>query len=64
MTINGEVGLLGNPCTLKELLEQRGCVPDRVAVELNGEVVPKADYAATMLSDDDKIELVTFVGGG
>jgi len=38
--------------------------PRRVAVELNMEILPKADYETTALSDGDRIEIVHFVGGG
>lgn len=38
--------------------------PQRVAVELNLEILPKADYAATVLKDGDCLEIVHFVGGG
>ena len=36
----------------------------RIAIELNGDIVPKAAYADTVLSDGDVIEIVSFVGGG
>lgn len=36
----------------------------RIAVERNGEIVPKAQYAHTLLQEGDKIEIVSFVGGG
>ena len=38
--------------------------PDRVAVERNGDIVPKSKFQETMLSDADTLEIVTFVGGG
>lgn len=64
MRINGEEFKPQNPLTLAQLLQQRGCVLDRVAVELNGEIVPKASYETTHLSENDSIEIVSFVGGG
>ena len=36
----------------------------RVAVELNGEILPKSQYENTYLNDDDSVEVVSFVGGG
>ena len=36
----------------------------RVATEINGEIVPKAQYAQTILKDGDNVEVVSFVGGG
>jgi len=38
--------------------------PDRVAVELNRELVPRERWGITQLADDDKLEIVHFVGGG
>lgn len=46
------------------LLERRGLDPARVAVERNGAIVRRADFAHTPLADGDKIEIVHFVGGG
>lgn len=36
----------------------------RIAVEINGEIVPKADHGTTVLADGDNVEIVSFVGGG
>ena len=49
---------------LLEYLISFGYDTKRVAVELNGDILPKADYYKTVLSDGDKIEIVSFVGGG
>lgn len=50
--------------TILELLDSLGIDPKRVAVELNMEILPKADYAARVIVEDDNIEIVHFVGGG
>ncbi|MEA5115843.1 MAG: sulfur carrier protein ThiS [Geobacteraceae bacterium] len=50
--------------TVTELLELLGIDPRRVAVELNMEILPKADYGTRALSNGDRIEIVHFVGGG
>ena len=50
--------------TLAELVEQLGMKPDRVAVELNHDIIPRDRWAATNLNDGDKLEIVHFVGGG
>jgi thiamine biosynthesis protein ThiS len=50
--------------TLAELIESLGMKPDRVAVELNGEIVPRALWSQTQLKDGDRLEIVQFVGGG
>ncbi|HIU17533.1 MAG TPA: sulfur carrier protein ThiS [Candidatus Avidesulfovibrio excrementigallinarum] len=50
--------------TVAALLEQEGFLHDRVAVERNGDIVPRARYADTVLQDGDSVEIVRFVGGG
>lgn len=50
--------------TLAQYLAQAGCDARRIAVERNGEIVPRAQYSETVLQDGDQIEIVTFVGGG
>ncbi len=64
MTINGEKKELSGRVSLSELLAQEGFRLERIAVELNGEIVPKAAYADTFISEADKLEVVSFVGGG
>ena len=50
--------------TLAEYLAGTKYDPKRIAVERNGEIVPKAQYAETVLQDGDSVEIVSFVGGG
>ena len=50
--------------TLDALIEELGMKGDRVAVELNREIVPRAFWSATTLHDGDRLEIVHFVGGG
>ena len=50
--------------TVAEYLAGTDCVLGRVAVERNGEIVPKSQYAQTVLADGDSVEVVSFVGGG
>jgi thiamine biosynthesis protein ThiS len=52
------------PFTLAALVETLGMKADRVAVELNRDVVPRERWAETQLSDGDQLEVVHFVGGG
>ena len=52
------------PTTLALLIEQLGMKQDRVAVELNRNIVPRADWPATNLAEGDQLEIVHFVGGG
>ena len=50
--------------SLMQYLEENSISPQRIAVELNEEILPKANYAATVLKDGDVVEIVNFVGGG
>ena len=61
--INGE-NLDKDGKTVSEVLADMEINGQRVAVELNEEIVPKAKYGETVLKDGDKVEVVHFVGGG
>lgn len=50
--------------TIGGYLEQNGYDLRRIAVELNGEIVPKSKYDDVVLKDGDRVEIVSFVGGG
>ena len=61
--INGiDVSAAGK--SLAAYLDENDYPKTRIAVERNGEIVPKARYEETILTDGDKIEIVSFVGGG
>ena len=62
--MNGEKREVAERATVTALLEALGRGTTRVAVERNGEIVPRARHAATELADGDKVEVVHFVGGG
>lgn len=65
--INGEERTfsdLSAVLTLAALVERLGMKPDRVAVELNREIVPRDRWAQTELAEGDRLEVVHFVGGG
>ncbi len=62
--INGEPRDFADGLSLAMLVEQLGMKSDRMAVELNLEIAPRATWAATQLKDGDKLEIVHFVGGG
>lgn len=49
---------------LKELIEQLSLSPQRIAVEVNRQIVRRADWEQTQVSDGDRVEIVHFVGGG
>ena len=63
LIINGE-GQTYSAETLLALVEQLGMKPDRVAVELNREIVPRDRWPSTALHEGDRLEIVHFVGGG
>lgn len=64
ITLNGDRRPLPPATTVTGLLETLGYAGKRVAVERNGEIVPKSQHAQTALADGDQIEIVVAVGGG
>jgi sulfur carrier protein len=62
--INGEVRTLSGAPTLAALIESLGMKSDRVAVELNRDIVSRERWPDISLKDGDQIEIVHFVGGG
>jgi thiamine biosynthesis protein ThiS len=64
LQINGEARDFNPPLTLAGLLEQLEMKSDRVAVELNRTIVARDQWAKTNLAEDDRLEIVHFVGGG
>lgn len=64
MIINGRNQDIGTPISVEDLITSRGLRPDRVAVEVNGSIVPRTAHAQTTLSGTDTVEIVTFVQGG
>ena len=61
--INGEELNIGGK-TVAEYLSATKYDPKRIAIERNGDIVPKAQYSETVLQDGDSVEVVSFVGGG
>ena len=64
VVINGQPRTVNAGTTVASLIVELGLGDRRVAVERNREVVPRAAHATTLLADGDRLELVTFVGGG
>ena len=64
MRVNGKQVELKERLTLEKFLESNGYALSKVAVELNGKIVPRKEYATTILEDTDVLEIVCFVGGG
>lgn len=64
LTLNGEPRTFPNPISVAGLLAELGRDPTKLAVEVNENVVPRAEHERTPLADGDAVEIVTLVGGG
>ncbi len=64
IVLNGEPHRLNGDARLATLLERLKVRRTRIAVEINREVVPKADYDKVVLGAGDQVEVINFVGGG
>jgi thiamine biosynthesis protein ThiS len=62
--VNGDAQELAQGVTVSDLVARHDLIPQRVAVEVNEQLVRRADYAQTPLRDGDRVEIVTLVGGG
>ena len=62
--LNGKESQFDAPVTVGVLLHQVIPHPEIVAVEVNGQVVPRRDHSSYKLGEGDQVEVVTFVGGG
>lgn len=64
MRVNGKDTTLKTPVTLADFLVHNGYNFQRVVVERNGTIITREQFAETLLTDNDKLEVVQFVGGG
>jgi thiamine biosynthesis protein ThiS len=64
ITVNGQSMDVPDGLTVETLLTHLGVKREYTAVALNREVTPKSDYAATTVSDGDRVEIVRPMGGG
>ena len=64
ITLNGESFQLDQPLSVEELLQRLEIDPRRVAVEHNLVILKRHAFAATLVGDGDRVEIVNFVGGG
>jgi thiamine biosynthesis protein ThiS len=64
VSINGEPRQLSSNVTVSALIEEMGLTGKRIALERNGEIVPRSTFATQRLSQNDKLEIVVAVGGG
>ena len=64
VTINGRAEEIGDGASVADLLKQLKLEPIRVAVEINEDLVPRKEFPGKRIEEGDRIEVVTFVGGG
>jgi sulfur carrier protein len=64
VTVNGKAHRLDRPIDVSALLASLELAGKKVAVERNGEIVPRSAHASTLLGDGDELEIVVAVGGG
>ena len=64
VTINGRQVEDADNISLKDYLAREGYEPARIAIEHNGEIVPREDFGRKQLRDGDVVEIINFVGGG
>jgi sulfur carrier protein len=64
LVINGEKRTFNAPLTISGLVEVLGYTGKRVAIERNGEIVPRSQHGEVALNEGDKLEIVVAVGGG
>jgi sulfur carrier protein len=64
VTINGSPRELPAPLTFSQLIDELSLAGRRLAVERNGEIVPRSTFGDTRVADGDRIEVVMAVGGG
>ena len=64
VTINGEPRELPQPLRVDELVDTLGLAGKRIAIERNGEIVPRSQFGSHAVADGDRLEIVVAVGGG
>ena len=64
VTVNGAAQRFDAPLNVAALLQQLSMAGKKVAVERNGEIVPKSAHGKTLIADGDQLEIVVAVGGG
>lgn len=62
--VNGEVRTWRNGATVADLLQDLGLQTERVAVELNLEIIDRAAFGRRLLKNGDRVEILGFIGGG
>jgi sulfur carrier protein len=64
IVLNGQAKTLSGPLSVSALIDELGYTGKRIAIERNGEIVPKSTYSIVQLEAGDRLEIVVAVGGG
>ncbi len=64
VSINGATRAFEQPISVAQLIQQMELGNKRIALERNGEIVPRGQFSQQMLADGDRLEIVVAVGGG
>ena len=64
ITVNGSTRVYEAPLAVTDLLQRMALAGKKVAVERNGEIVPRGAHGSTLLAEGDRLEIVVAVGGG
>ncbi len=64
LTINGQAEQFDNPINVTQLIDHLSLQGKRIAIERNGEIVPRSQFTDQILTDGDQLEVVIAVGGG
>ncbi|PTN08629.1 sulfur carrier protein ThiS [Nitrosomonas aestuarii] len=64
LTINGETRQFDQPITITQFINQNNLQGKRIAIERNGEIVPRSQFSEQLLTEGDRLEVVVAVGGG
>lgn len=64
LTINGEIRQFDQTINITQFIEQNDLQGKRIAIERNGEIVPRSQFSEQFLADGDRLEVVVAVGGG
>lgn len=64
ITINGQSRQFEPPVNVAQLIDQLALQGKRIAIERNGEIIPRSQFSQQILADGDQLEVVVAVGGG
>ncbi len=62
--VNGIETVIATPISVNELIAQKGLNPDHVVIEYNMDILPREKWKQSHLQDEDRLEIIAFVGGG